>query len=128
MPRIRTIVAYPLQQFIALYQRVIDTQQPFVVPCTRPQAASMRGELYAFRRACEGSPGEAEGLGVKVTNLRLVSFRITDAGLECLLGSSLASPSLIEAALGGTTPITTPAQAALNRLRGLVGAGVADGS
>lgn len=118
MPRTRALETYPNRQFRALALRVLDTGQPFIVGCSRPQAASMRGELYAWRRACEANPVDAEMLQIPVARLRELAFRVTDKGLEAIMADTLQTPSLIDAALGGTEPILSAADEALARLRG----------
>jgi hypothetical protein len=119
MPRQRPLATYPLQQYLALFAKVATTREAVLIPCTPPQAASLRGELYAFRRAAEHAPGEAEALGINLQHLREVAFRLPKegTGLEALHQSALVGPKLIEAALGGTAPVETPAQASLRRLR-----------
>lgn len=128
MPRAKPIEAYPLPSFMGLYTRIATTRESLIIPCTPPQAASMRGELYAFRRACEMSPAAAQSLGVDVAILREVSFRVKPEGLEACHQSTLTTPSLINAALGGAVaPIKTPAQKALEALQAL-GVGVTAGA
>lgn len=117
MPRTRALETYPNRQFRALSLRVLETGLPFIVPCSRPQAASMRGELYAWRRACETSPGDAEMLQIPVGRLRELAFRVTDKGLEAIMADTLQTPSLIDSALGGTEPILSAADEALARMR-----------
>lgn len=114
MPRTRDLMTYPNRQFIALVKRVLESG-PLTVPCTRAEAASMRGEIYAWRRACEENRIEAMALGVPVDSLRELAFRINASGLEAILAADLRTPSLIEAALGGTPPIKTEAQRSLER-------------
>lgn len=129
MPRTRSLETYPNSAFWALIQRIIaeaPATGQFTVPCTKAQAASMRGEIYAWRRACEAAPQRAQDLSINLEQLREVAFRISDEGLIGVLASSLQTPSLIAAALGGNAPpLKTAAQAALDRLReaGLVGDG-----
>jgi hypothetical protein len=119
MPRNRPIVTYPLPQFMALVTRILDGRGAVTIPCTPTQAASMRGELYAWRVACEQSPEEARSLGVPVERLREVAFRIRSLGLEVVHQSTLQTPALIEAALGTSPALVSPAQKALDRLRSL---------
>lgn len=123
MPRNRDLLNYPNQQFIALVQRVLATSAPFTVPCTRTQAATMRGELFAWRRCCEADPVRALDIGCPVGDLRQVTFGISDTGLIAQLATSRPTPALIEAALGGTPPLRDEAKEALERLRGIVGNG-----
>ncbi len=61
---------------------------------------------------------KAEAMGIPVGELRRVAFRIAPEGLEAFLAETLQTPSLIDAALGGTAPIVTEAELALERLRG----------
>lgn len=121
MPRARPIITYPVPQFVALFERVLGGAGNVVIPCTQTQAASMRGELYAFRVACEADPEAARALGIPVEQLRLVAFRIKAAGLEAIHQAQLMTPSLIEAALGTSPALVSPAQAALDRLRNMTG-------
>jgi hypothetical protein len=79
------------------------------------------GELYAFRTACEAMPNQAEQAGVTLDHLRQVQFRRIPEGLQARHASLNPAVSVIEAALGGTAPIVTPAQEALDRLRAMGG-------
>lgn len=83
----------------------------------------MRGELYAWRVACELDPGTARSLGVPVERLREVAFRIKASGLEVIHQSALMTPSLIEAALGTAPALVSVAQASLDRLRNMTTGG-----
>lgn len=123
MARNRPFDTYPNEVYWALVQRVLETGEPFTVPCSRTQAASMRGELYAWRRACETDIGLATQYGVNVDKLRTVTWRIVEGGLQCCLTSSLPGPSLIAQALGAAAPTDTrtPAQRALDALRAGLG-------
>ena len=116
MPRTRSIETYPNQAFWALVQRII-AERTFLVPCTQPQAASMRGEIYAWRRACEATPEAAAYLGIDVAKLRLTAFRISAEGMLGMLSADLQTPSLIAGALGGLPEQRTAAQSALDRLK-----------
>ena len=116
MPRTRSLETYPNQAFYALVLRIL-AERTFRVPCTKPQAASMRGEIYAWRRACAASPGAASLLGIDPAKLREVAFRIDDEGLLGILAADLQTPSLIASALGGVPHVPSAAQAALERLR-----------
>lgn len=130
MPRTRSLETYPNQAFWALIQRII-AEGGFTVPCSRSQAASMRGEIYAWRRACEGGQERATQFGINVGKLREVAFRIDDTGLVGVLASELMTPSLITNALGGNLPaLKSAAQQALDRMReaGLVPLGENGGS
>jgi hypothetical protein len=100
MPRTKPIETYPCTHYSALVRRVADSDEPFTVPCSRAQAASLRGEIHAWRRACEQDKDEARSLGVPVDSLRKVAFRIVGAGLEVIPERMLVGPGLIEAALG----------------------------
>lgn len=117
MSRPKPLLAYPNRQFVALVQKVIETDDIFVVPCTRAQAASIRGELYAWRIAAESNPREAEALGVPIRELREISVKITSQGLEIIPARMVQNASLIEAALGNRVPpLETPAAVALRNL------------
>lgn len=124
MPRTRALITYANRQFIALVTKVIETGEPFLVPCSRPQAASLQGELYAWRRAAEKDPEEAVQLGVPTQRLRDIAFRVTDKGLEAIPANMLVGPSLIESALGGEAPgLESPAAKALRDLQAKLGQG-----
>lgn len=120
MPRVRPLETYPYRQYMAVFTKVAASRQAFVIPCTRPQAASLRGDLYAFRRACETQAGQAQAMGIEVDTLRDVAFRIVPDGLEACHQSQLVGPSLIEAALGAEAPvIKTAAQIALEKIQAM---------
>jgi hypothetical protein len=120
MPRVRPLETYPYRQFMAVFTKVAASREPFLIPCTRPQAASLRGELYAFRRACEGQPGAAQAMGIELDTLRDVAFRIVADGLEACHQSALVGPSLIERALGAEAPpMKTAAQIALDKIKAM---------
>lgn len=122
MPRARPLDSYPSKYYIALFRKVIEEDKPFKVPCSRTQAASLRGELYSWRNAAESSRDEATSTGIDLTILRKVSMKIEDDGLVVLPTSHLMGPSLIIAALGGEpSDLETEAQAALKRLQSMVG-------
>ena len=112
MSRTRPLASYPSAHYLALFQRA-----PITVPATKTQAASLRGEIYAWRRACEREPGEAALLGVDVNALRDITLRIGETGLEVLPLSALPSIGLIEAALGVKPTRTDPAVEALARMQ-----------
>ena len=128
MARAKSITSYPNSAFYALVQRVLS-DRTFMVPCTKPQAASMRGELYAWRRACELAPAEAERIGIRLEDLRLVAFKVGDQGMTCILAEDLVTPRLIAGALGGIPGLQSAASLALDRLRaaGLAPTGQGDG-
>lgn len=119
MPRTRPLETYPNREYWALCNRVLTDTRPFTVPCTRTQAASLRGELYAWRRACEGDPVGATLYQIDPGRLRELAWRITEAGLETVLSSTLPGPSLIRAALGELPPGVSPASVALANLLAL---------
>lgn len=128
MPRTRSLETYPNREFWALVQRILSQPDPFIVPCTRPQAASVRGELYAWRRACEAAPLQAAQYGIDSQQLREVAFRVKDEGLEGISASLLQNASLILSALGdiGAAP-KSASQQALDNLRAM-GLGEGNGS
>ena len=119
MPRARALVAYPNDTYWALVKRAYDTQASVLVPCTRPIAAGIRAQLYAWRTAIEANPAEAELLGIDPKVIRAVSYRINDSGLEAIPTSQLPGVQMIQAALGNIPPLTTPAAEALRRLQEL---------
>lgn len=128
MPRARPLETYPLRQFVALYTKVAETRERVLIPCTVTQAASLRGDLYAFRRAAEKDRSKADELGVDVNLLRDVAFRIVQGqGLEAIHQSTLTGPSLIEAALGGDLPpIEGPAERSLRLFKEKLAKGLPD--
>jgi hypothetical protein len=116
----KPLTAYPLAQFEALFARVVETGESLLIPCTPTQAASLRGELYAYRSACQADPSGAERLGIRGINHYAVALRTTPHGLEVLLASALPGPALIEAALGGPVkPVLGAAARSLQALRAL---------
>jgi hypothetical protein len=104
---------------MALYTKVAETRERVLIPCTVTQAASLRGDLYAFRRAAENDLTKAQQLGIDVPGLRDVAFRVVKGeGLEAIHQSTLLGPGLIEAALGGNLPpVEGPAEKSLRLLR-----------
>lgn len=118
MPRAKQLETYPNNAFWAVVSRVLGTGKEFLIPCTKAQAASMRGELYAWRRACESAPEKAEQLGITPSQLRNVAYRISDTGMTALPAEQLQTAGLIAQALGGTVPQpTSAASAALENFR-----------
>ena len=128
MPRTRSLETYANRQFLALVKRTIALNAPVLIPCTRPQAASMRGEMHAWRRAAEGNPDSARHYGIDLDMLRQVALRITAEGMECIPQSLLVTPSLIENALGPMPGLISQATSALDRLRNLVSEDATSGS
>jgi len=112
LARTRPLATYPSAHFLALIERA-----PITVPATKTQAASLRGEIYAWRRACEQSPGEASLLGVNPAVLRDIILRIGEHGLEVLPMNELPSIKLIESALGTAPARVDPAAEALARMQ-----------
>lgn len=77
----------------------------------------MRGELYAWRRACESAPAEAERIGINTALLRLVAFKVGENGMTGILTEDLVTPRLIGDALGPIPTMQSAASQALDRLR-----------
>lgn len=100
MPRTQPLDNYPIGHYNALVKRALDDNAPFLVPCSPAQAASIRGSLHAWRRACEADKARAAEAGVDVDRLRAWAVRIVAKGLEVIPASMLVGPGLIEAALG----------------------------
>lgn len=119
MPRTRQLVTYPNREFYALILRVLSEDKPFLVQCSVTQAASTRGTIYAWRRACELAPDQAAAFGIDAYRLREVAFRIKPDGLEGVPANQLQTASLILSALGMVAfpPESSPAQKALETLR-----------
>lgn len=121
MPRARSLETYPIAHYLGVFRRVVEGGGAFLIPCTRAQAAALRGEIYAFRRAAETNPQAAALAGVDLGLLRAVAFRIADTGLEAIPVAELWGPKLIEQALGQAPPaMEDPAKAALERLKGMM--------
>lgn len=122
MTRARPLLTYHHQQYMALVNKVLNENTAFLAPCTATQAASLRGELYAWRRACELAPSEARALGVEPEKLRLIGWRIKPGGLETCLAADFDGPRIIEQALGGNLPdLASPAAQALAALQANLG-------
>lgn len=117
MPRAKPIEAYPNRQYAALCQRVLDLDGPFLVPCSKQAAASIRSEWYAWRKACLSSKTEALALGVDPERLLEIALRIVDGGLEVFPARLLKNPAIIDAALGGSAPLQSQASQALEALK-----------
>jgi hypothetical protein len=125
MPRERTLVAYHNAHYMALVRQTLARRQPILVKLpNQAAAATMRGELYAWRRVAEKNPVAAEKLGVDLELLRQVAFRIKPEGLECLPTSFLPGPGAIEAALGQAVEAAlAPEGQALEELKKKLGLG-----
>jgi hypothetical protein len=121
MTRRRPLITYHNADYWALVARVLASGERFTIPCTRAQAASLRGELYAWRVACEKAPAEARDLGIDPDRLREVAWTIDGTGLITLPVGELVGPSLIRAALRSDpdTPASKAAEALAN-LKGML--------
>lgn len=123
MTRRRPLISYPNAHYWAVVARVTGTDEALTIPCTKTQALSLQGEIYAWRKACEAEPGDAQAMGIRLPELRSVSLRITPTGLQVLPTGQLAGPGLIESALGGK-PETPAAQSASDMLKRLMEQGI----
>lgn len=132
MPRTRNLETYANRQYLALIQAMLsrrangdDSGQ--LVPCSRTQASSLRGEMYAWRRACESTHEQAATYGIDSFALREFALQVTNEGLLCVHQSTLVGPALIEAALGKLPPASSPSADAFAKLQAALGTGGQDG-
>ena len=122
MARTRPLETYPTRFLLAAIRKAAS--KPFHIPCTQTEAASLRGEFNAWRRAVEAEPEQARDLGIsaeEARSFRDLTFRVKPTGLEICPINELPSVRLIEAALGGEVPpiveAPNPAAEALRRLQ-----------
>lgn len=120
MPRERQLASYANDHYMQLIRAVVRDGQSVLVKLTQGQAATLRGEIYAWRRVAEKSPIDAVQRGIDIDMIRRVAFRIGPDGLRAIPQSELTGPSAIEAAIGEIEQTLTPANQALNRLKNLV--------
>ena len=81
MPRSRSLSAYPLPTLVALIDKA--RVEAVVVPTADAKAsASLRHNLYAFRRAAEADPQGATAAGVDLETLRDIYIQIVPEGLR----------------------------------------------
>jgi hypothetical protein len=126
MPKARPLTGYPVEAFKALFTRA--RSEPVLVPLTKPQALTLRGELYAFRRAARADQGEAARWGVDLDGMEQVAFRVVEEGLQAYPMEQSAAALAIVQALGQPLPTAQPrpaedeAAASLARLRAMTGA------
>lgn len=78
MPKTRAIRDYPWQAYYSLFKRVAETKEPMTVPCQegRIKPMSLRGEVYAWRRACIRDEAEAAAMGIDTSVLDQVVLTI----------------------------------------------------
>lgn len=120
MARTRPLETYPNRYLMAALRKGLSS--PFLVPCTQTEAASLRGEFNAWRRAVEQEPEAALAHGLtreEITSMREVTFKVKPTGLEICPLNHLPSVRLIEAALGPLPAAVAPdpAAEALARLK-----------
>jgi hypothetical protein len=132
MPRSRPLTGYPLAAFRALFTQA--RRAPVTIPLERVKALTLRGELYAFRRAAQADPHEAARWGLVVDDMLQVALRVVPDGLEVYpLETSNAAIAIMAALGAGPLPKAEPkpseaqeAADSLARLRALTGGGDAD--
>lgn len=80
MPKSRAIRDYPWQAYYSLFERVATTKEAMAVPCQegRIKPMSLRGEVYAWRRACIRDEAEARAMGIDTSILDQVVVSIED--------------------------------------------------
>lgn len=122
MPVAKPIAEYPHAQFGTLLMRVAVSRETFRIPTTdKLNAHSLRGLMYAFRRACLRDRAKAIAMGYDPDTMLQVNLRIENGVL--ILEHKDASP--IAAALAGfmrdagIAPIVSPSDAMLDRLKGI---------
>lgn len=117
MPKARPLTAYPISRYWAVFSR--GARAPLAIPLTGKEAATLRADLYAFRRAAEAAPDLAAQYGVDVSVLRQVTLTISSEGL--VAHPLVESPIIrkLDEVLGNLPETTSPAkeaEAALQRL------------
>jgi hypothetical protein len=76
MPAAKPIKDYPWQRYWALFQHVADTRKTVRIPAVGIKAMSLRGELYAWKRACRKNEALAVQLGIDLDKVAVVAMRI----------------------------------------------------
>ncbi len=115
MPRPRALITYPNDQFRRLAER--GREGNCLVPCTKSQALSIRGEWYAWRRVCELNPEIAKNFGIDAEILRDVALRVDAGGLMAFPAILRESIQVLERALGPADTIQQKAGESLAMLR-----------
>ena len=108
MPKARALVTYPVAHYHEIFRWVLDNQKPLVIQLPRKEALTLRGELYAFRRAAESDLYTALEYGIDASRMREVSFTLVPEGLRAYPTASRPLLAAIAEALGGSPePLTT---------------------
>lgn len=83
MPKTRSLIDYPTDDYGPAFMVVANTKVALAIPCPDgKQAASLRGDLYAFKRACGANIVKARLLGIDADAIQKVKIRINTEGLE----------------------------------------------
>ena len=83
MPKTRTLTDYPYEAFGRLLMMVANTREAQTLPCpTGMEAASIRGDLYAFRRAARGNITKALHYGIDPDLIERVKIKVVPEGLR----------------------------------------------
>lgn len=85
MPRTLALTHYPIDAYKALFNAVKPGGEAIILPPLEGiSALSLRGKLYAFRRACQRNKEEAKMRGVDVDAMMEVNISVTEDGRLCL--------------------------------------------
>lgn len=127
MPRTKNLTHYPYEAYGALFMKVEAGGPPVILPpkVGSLSAVSLRGKLYAFRRACERWREEAQGYGLDVDHISRVNITISKDG-ELVLQLRNETPearAIMEAleAMGGAPKMKTEADMALDAVKAKLG-------
>lgn len=101
MPKTRLITDYPYETYGRLLMTIARTKEAQTIPAaTGALAASLRGDLYAFRRAVEGNRTRALSLGIDPELLARVKIKIVQEGVRIHHVEDQPGVRAIEALLG----------------------------
>ena len=77
MPKTRSIADYPHEAYGRILTAVARTKESQTIPCRTPmEAAALRGDLYAFRRATQGAVTKAHTMGIDPDLIAKVKIQV----------------------------------------------------
>ncbi|MGE0391543.1 MAG: hypothetical protein AB7P13_15620 [Candidatus Nitrosocosmicus sp.] len=115
MPKTRDIRDYPWQAYYALFEKVAKTKERISVVCEegRIKPMSLRGEVYAWRRACMRDEAKALELGIQVDLLEQVVVTIGEGVVHFVHKDNTGAAAAVLQALAeaGVQPVAHQADA-----------------